>query len=111
MRKLIMVTQGMMKTQIVQFWYGILNKELRHWLWDAMIFQLAQPTMGNVFQLLECIEMKMMEEWVVTFGFNKENPRNAFTLMVQQFHGQLNKATPQKTKGAKLEQGGFTSFC
>jgi hypothetical protein len=55
--------------------------------------------------------MKMMEEWVVTFGFNKENPRNAFTLMVQQFHGQLNKATPQKTKGAKLEQGGFTSFC
>ncbi len=51
-----------------------------------------------------------MEEWVVTFGFSKENPKNATTPLAQQFHGQLNKATPQKTKGDKLEQGGFTSY-
>lgn len=35
--------------------------------------------------------MKMMEEWVVTFGFSKENPKNAITPLAQQFHGQLNK--------------------
>ncbi len=45
-------------------------------MWDAMLIQLAQPTLANVFQLLEHIEMNMMEKTMVTFLFNKENLRN-----------------------------------
>jgi hypothetical protein len=43
--------------------------------------------------------MNMVKEWVVIFGFNKENPIPS----IQQPHGQPNKIAPQKTKGAKLE--------
>jgi hypothetical protein len=32
-----MVTQGVVETQAVQFWYGILNNELRHWMQDAIL--------------------------------------------------------------------------
>jgi hypothetical protein len=49
MCSLIMVTQGVTKAQMFQFWYGILNKGLKHWVWDAMLFQLAQSTLENVF--------------------------------------------------------------
>jgi hypothetical protein len=70
------MTQGMIEGQTNQFWYGILNKELRCQMWDAMLIQLAQPTLANVFQLLEHIEMNMMEKTMVTFLFNKENLRN-----------------------------------
>lgn len=48
MCKLIMMTQGMIKAQAIQFWYGILNKELRCQMWDAMLIQPAQPTLANV---------------------------------------------------------------
>jgi len=47
----------------------------------------TQPTLTNVFQLLEYIKMNIVEEWVVTFGFNKENQRNASTPLAQQLHG------------------------
>jgi hypothetical protein len=56
-----MMTQGVMETQVVQFWYGILDKELRHQVWDAMLFQLTQPTLTNVFQLSKRIKMNMVE--------------------------------------------------
>ncbi len=45
----------------------------------------------------------MVEECVITFGFNKENPRNVLTLSIQQPRGQPNKATFQKGKGTKQE--------
>jgi hypothetical protein len=52
----------------------------------------------------------MVEEWVVTIGFNyKKNSRNSLTLLVQQSHGQLDKVVPQKTKGTKSKQGGAFS--
>jgi len=68
-----MVTQGVTKAQAVQFWYGILNK-LKHRMRDAILLQPAQPTLASVFQLSERIEMNMVEEWVVTLAFDKENP-------------------------------------
>jgi hypothetical protein len=40
--------------------------------------QPTQPTSTNVFQLSKRIEMNMVEEWVITFEFNKKNPRNFF---------------------------------
>jgi hypothetical protein len=32
-----MVTQGVIEAQVVQFWYGILDKELKHRVWDAIL--------------------------------------------------------------------------
>jgi len=68
-----MVTQGVTKAQAVQFWYGIMD-ELKRRMRDAILLQHAQPTLASVFQLLERIEMNMVEEWVVTSAFDKENP-------------------------------------
>jgi hypothetical protein len=46
---------------------------------NAMLFQLAQPTLVSMFQLLECMELNMVKEHVVILGFNKDNPRNSST--------------------------------
>jgi hypothetical protein len=61
MHRLIMVTQGMMKGQAIQFWYGVLDKDLRHQVRDAMLLLPTQPTLANVFQLLEQIEMNIVD--------------------------------------------------
>jgi hypothetical protein len=68
-----MVTQGVTKTQAVQFWYGIMD-ELKRRMRDAILLQPTQPTLASVFQLSERIEMNMVEEWAVTLAFDKENP-------------------------------------
>jgi hypothetical protein len=44
-----MVTQSVIEAQAIQFWYGILNKELKHQVRDAILLQHAQPTLANVF--------------------------------------------------------------
>ncbi len=75
MPKLIMVTQGVIEAQTIQFWYRILDKKLRHWVQDVILIQHVSPTLAIVFQLSERIKMNMVEEWVVTLRFNKENPR------------------------------------
>jgi hypothetical protein len=51
----------------------------RHWVWDVMLLRLAQSTLVGMFQLLEHIELNMVEECVVTFGFGKDNLRNLLT--------------------------------
>jgi len=40
--------------------------------------------LASVFQLSKRIEMNMVEEWVVTLVFNKENPKNFPTPLGQQ---------------------------
>jgi hypothetical protein len=57
-----MVTQGVTEAQAVQFWYGILDKELKHWMWHAILLQPTQPILVNVFELSKRIKMNMMEE-------------------------------------------------
>jgi len=53
----------------------------------------------------------MVEEWVVTLGFNKDNPRSFLAPSSQQSWGEPTKAIPPKAKGAKLDSsGGFTFF-
>jgi hypothetical protein len=49
-----------------------------------MLLQLARPTLANVFQLLKCIDLNMVEEHVVTINFNKDNLRNILTPLIQQ---------------------------
>jgi len=62
--------------------------------------------MASVFQLLKRIEMNMVEEEVVTFGFNKENPRNYLAPSSHQSRRKSTKVAPPKAKGAKLDSGG-----
>jgi hypothetical protein len=52
----------------------------------------------------------MVEEWVVTLGFNKDNPRNSLAPSGQQSWGEPTKAIPPKAKGAKLDSGGGFTF-
>jgi len=54
---------------------------------DVIFLQLGQPILANVFLLLKCIEFNMIEEFVVTFMFNKDSLRNSLTPSAQQPHG------------------------
>jgi len=49
MHRLIMVTQGVTEAQIVQFWYGILNKEFKCQMQDVILLQTTQPALASVF--------------------------------------------------------------
>jgi hypothetical protein len=49
-----------------------------------MLLQPTQPTLANMFQLLKCINLNMVEEHVVTINFNKDNLKNILTPLIQQ---------------------------
>jgi hypothetical protein len=53
MRQLIAVTQGVTEAQIVQFWYGILDKELRWKVRDVTLTNDNSTTLAHVFALFE----------------------------------------------------------
>ena len=72
MRRLISVTQGVTEAQAVQFWYGILAKDVRRRVRDATLLQTTSPTLATVFALSERIELNIVEEQVVTVGFSRE---------------------------------------
>jgi hypothetical protein len=76
-------------------------------MWDVILLQLPQPTLVIMFQLSERIEMNMGEERVVTFGFNKENPKNSLAPSSRQSQNQptTTKVAPFKAKGAKPNLG------
>ncbi len=62
MRRLIAVTQGVIEAQAVQFWYGILDKELQQRARDVILMSDDSPTLAHVFSLYEKIELNMVEE-------------------------------------------------
>jgi hypothetical protein len=72
MRRLIAVTRGVMEAQVVQFWYGILDKELRRRVRNVTLMSDDSPTLAHVFASFKKIELNMVEERVVTFGFNRD---------------------------------------
>jgi len=72
MRWLIAVTQGVTEAQAVQFWYGILDKDLRRRARDVTLMSDDSPTLAHVFALSKKIELNMVEEKVVTSGFNRD---------------------------------------
>ncbi len=72
MRRLIAVTQGVTEAHAVQFWYGILDKELRQRARNVTLMNDDSPTLAHVFALSKKIELNMVEERVVTFGFNRD---------------------------------------
>jgi hypothetical protein len=61
-----------MEAQAVQFWYGILDKELRCKVCDVILMGDDSPTLAHVFALSEKIELNMVEERVVTSGFSRD---------------------------------------
>ncbi|CAM6111262.1 unnamed protein product [Calypogeia fissa] len=73
MRRLISVTQGVTEAQAVQFWYGILEKDLRRRVRDATLLADDTPKLATVFALSERIEQKLVEEKVVTTAFQKDS--------------------------------------
>ncbi|CAM6082310.1 unnamed protein product [Calypogeia fissa] len=62
MRRLISVTQGVTEAQAVQFWYGILEKDLRRRVRDATLLADETPKLATVFALSERIEQKLVEK-------------------------------------------------
>jgi hypothetical protein len=72
MRRLIVVTQGVTEVQVVQFWYGILDKELRRRIRNVTLMSDDSPTLAHVFALSKKIKFNMVEERVVKFGFSRD---------------------------------------
>jgi hypothetical protein len=60
------------EAQVVQFWYGILDKELRRRVRDVTLMSDDSPTLAHVFALFKKIKFNMVEERVVTFGFSRD---------------------------------------
>jgi hypothetical protein len=78
---------------------------------DIVLNQPTQLTLVRVFQILECIELNMIEENVVTLGFYKETPKPLLMPSTQPTRGQPIKASPQEAKGPKHgSRGGFSSY-
>jgi hypothetical protein len=48
---LINTTQGVTKTQEIQFWYGILDHELKRKVWEVIMLQMVQLTLVDVILL------------------------------------------------------------
>jgi hypothetical protein len=79
MWRLINVTKGVTEARVIQFWYGILEKDLKQGVWNIFITQLTQPTMALVFQVFERIELNMVDEKVVTLRFSRETLKSSPT--------------------------------
>jgi hypothetical protein len=86
--------------QAIQFWYQILDKELKRHVRHIILNQLMQPTLANASQILKCIEFNMVENQVVTLKFNMDVPWNFLTNSSQLGSSQCNPLTkfkvPQK---------------
>jgi hypothetical protein len=52
-----------------------------------------------VLQVSERIELNIVEEKVVTLGFNRETPQPSLTSLIRQSHGQPQKLYHKKAKG------------
>jgi hypothetical protein len=80
-----------MDAQEVQFWYGILDKELRQRVRDVTIMSDDPPTLAHVFALSEKIELNMVEEKVGTSGFSRDTTTTS--------HGQQSTSQPRSGGG------------
>ncbi|OAE18944.1 hypothetical protein AXG93_1976s1510 [Marchantia polymorpha subsp. ruderalis] len=72
MQRLISVTHGVTEAQAVQYWYRILDIELRRGVRDATLMSDSSSTLAHVFTLSEKIELNMLEERVVTSTFARD---------------------------------------
>jgi hypothetical protein len=61
-----------MEAQAIQFWYGILDKELRQRVRDVALMSDDSPTLAHVFVLFKNIDLNMVEERMVTSRINRD---------------------------------------
>ncbi len=81
----------MTEAQVVQFWYGILDKELRCRVRDVTLMSDDSPTLAHVFALSKKIKLNMVEERVVTSGFSRDTTTT--------FRGQQSTSQPHSGGG------------
>ena len=62
----------MTEAQAIQVWYGILDRDVRRRVRDATLLSTQTTTLASVFSLAERIELNIVEERVVTIGFNRD---------------------------------------
>ncbi|OAE32065.1 hypothetical protein AXG93_2278s1450 [Marchantia polymorpha subsp. ruderalis] len=72
MRRLIYVIHDVTEAHAVQYWYRILDTELRRRVRDATLMNDVTPKLAHVFALSEKIELNMMEERVMTSTFVRD---------------------------------------
>jgi hypothetical protein len=60
------------EAQAIQFWYGILDKELQRRIRDVTLMSDDSPTLAHVFALSKKIKFNMVEERVVTSRFSRD---------------------------------------
>jgi hypothetical protein len=92
MRQLIAITQGVTESQAVQFWYGILDKELRWKVHNVILMSDNSLTLAHVFVMSKKIELNMVEEKVLTSRFSKD-------IITTTFHGQQSTSQPRSGGG------------
>ncbi len=62
----------MTEAHAIQFWYGILDKELQRKVRNVTLMSDDSPTLAHVFAFSEKIELNMVEERVVTSRFSRD---------------------------------------
>ncbi len=62
----------MTEVQAVQFWCGILDKELQCRVRNVTLMSDDSPTLAHVFALSKKIKLNMVEEREVTSGFSRD---------------------------------------
>ncbi len=86
----------MTKVHVIQFWCGILDRKLQQIVLDVTFTSDDSPTLAHVFALSKKIDLNMVEERVVTFGFSRD--------ITTIFHGQ--QSTSQPCSGGNGSGGG-----
>ena len=97
MWRLISVTKGVTEAQAVQFWYGILDRDLRRRVRDVTLMSDEEVTLAVVFALSERIELKLVEEKVVVVGFSRDTP----------FSPSTSSRSPSSTPPQRSGRGAF----
>ena len=54
-------------------WYGILDRDVRRRIRDAILLSTQTMTLASVFSLAERIELNIMEKRVVTTRFSRDS--------------------------------------
>jgi hypothetical protein len=84
MRRLISMTQGIMKAQVIQFWYKFFGP----WIWKKVVrchfIAIHLINIAKVFFVTKRIELNMFKEWMMALGFIKDNPRSQLAQSQQQ---------------------------
>jgi hypothetical protein len=106
MRRLIMVTQGVTKAQVIQFWYGILDKKLSVGCEMPFCYNLPNPLWLVCFSCQKGLKWTWWRNEWSPLGSTRRTQKN-----LQHHYANNHKVSPLrlyhlKAKGAKPDSGG-----